>query len=146
MNHIKNYTSTVASVISAAAIESLLVQVGATSVSRWYEDQQLKGFIFQMPLNGVPLVFRLPANVDKVAKLMLKEGQRPDVARLISVRAQAARTAWRTLHEWVQIQVTLIQLEQVDPLQIFLPYNYDQDSGHTFYDNVKNGTVKLLAA
>ena len=142
--NVKNYTSTVPAMNSAAAIEKLLVEAGATSISKWYEEKQLKGFLFQMPLNGHMLVFRLPANEELVAKLMLGQARNPDAKKRLAIRAQAQRTAWRTLHEWVQIQVAMILLKQVEPLQIFLPYNYDQATGTTFYDQVRGGSVKLL--
>lgn len=144
--NIKNYTSTVASMISAAAIEKLLVEAGATSVSKWYEEKELVGFLFQLQVNGLPLVFRLPANVGKVYRMLIRGKNLTDGAMRTKLKAQAARTAWRTLHEWVQIQVAMILLEQIDPLQVFLPYNYDQNTGATFYDQVKRGSVKLLAA
>jgi len=141
--NLKNYTSTVPAMNSAAAIEALLVEAGATSVSKWYEEKQLAGFLFQMPVGGALRVFRLPANAERVATLMMR-GKKLDATRRLSIRAQAQRTAWRTLHEWVQIQVSMILLEQLDPLQVFLPFNYDQDTGNTFYDTVKSGSVKLL--
>jgi hypothetical protein len=142
--NLKNYTSTVPAMNSAAAIEKLLVEAGATSISKWYEEKQLKGFLFQMPLNGHMLVFRLPANEELVYKLMLSKHSTPNATKRLTIRAQAQRTAWRTLHEWVQIQVAMIQLEQLEPLQVFLPYNYDQNTGRTFYDQVRGGSVKLL--
>lgn len=144
--NIKNYTSTVPSMNSAAAIEKLLVEAGATTVSKWYEQQELKGFLFALPCNGVELVFRLPANVGKVARLLKSQVKRLDAAKCKSINAQAARTAWRTLHEWVQVQVAMILLEQVEPLQVFLPYNYSQATGQTLYDQAKAGGVKLLGA
>jgi hypothetical protein len=143
--NIKNYTSTVPAMNSAAAIEALLVEAGATSVSKWFEDKKPKGFLFQLPVKGRMLVFRLPANEEKVAALMLKKAPRADATKRLSIRAQAQRTAWRTLHEWVQIQVAMILIEQVEPLQIFLPYNYDEGTGRTFYDQVQDGSVKLLS-
>lgn len=143
--NIKNYTSTVPAMNSAAAIEALLVEAGATSTNRWYDAKVLKGFLFQIPVNGVPRVFRLPANVDLVVAQMLKKVKNPSVDKRMNILAQAQRTSWRTLHEWVQIQVTMILLEQLEPLQVFLAYNYDQATGHTFYDQVRDGAVKLLA-
>jgi hypothetical protein len=142
--NVKNYTSTVPAMNSAAAIEALLVEAGATSVSKWYEDKKPKGFLFQLAVNGRPLVFRLPSSEEKVAALMLKNAPRADATKRLSIRAQAQRTAWRTLHEWVQIQVAMILIEQVEPLQVFLPYHYDEQAGTTFYDRVKTGSVKLL--
>lgn len=141
---IKNYASVVPAMNSAAAIEALLVEAGATSVSKWYEQKQLGGFLFQLPIGGVPMVFRLPAKVELVYQAMLRKARNPDATRRASLRAQAQRTAWRTLHEWVQIQVTMILLEQIEPLQVFLSYQYDENTGATYYDRVKSGTVKLL--
>jgi hypothetical protein len=142
--NIKNYTSVVPAMNSSAAIEALLVEAGATSVSKWYEEKQLGGFLFQLPIGGVPMVFRLPAKVELVYQAMLKKARNPDATKRASIRAQAQRTAWRTLHEWVQIQVTMILLEQIDPLQVFLSYHYDETTGRTFYDQVRSGSVKLL--
>jgi hypothetical protein len=142
--NIKNYTSTVPAMNSANAIEALLVAVGAESVNRWYVDKELAGFLFSLPVNGRVLVFRLPANVPKVTAALRRSFKKVDAAKLKQIQAQAGRTAWRTLYEWVRIQVDMILIEQVEPLQIFLPYNYSQDSGHTFYDEVKEGTVRLL--
>ncbi|GAB3334228.1 hypothetical protein ACFQT0_19640 [Hymenobacter humi] len=144
--NIKNHNCTVPSMNSAAAIEKLLVEAGATSVSKWYEGQELQGFLFQIRLNGANLVFRLPANVNIVAGRLLQTVKNPDASMRTSLQAQAARTAWRTLHEWVEAQVDMIRLGQVDLLQIFLPYNYSQDQNRSYYDYVKAGAVQLLAA
>jgi hypothetical protein len=143
--NIKNYTSVVPAMNSAAAIEELLVEAGATSISKWYEDKQLRGFLFQMAIGTQRPVFRLPANEEGVYQLMLRNNPTASVAKKLSLRAQAQRTSWRTLHEWVQIQVTMILLKQVKPLEAFLAYNYDETTGHTFHDQVHAGTVKLLS-
>lgn len=142
--NIKNYTSTVPAMNSAAAIEQLLVEAGATSVSKWYEDKQLAGFLFQLPVQGQALVFRLPACAEAVTQLMLQARPRANAQQRQSIRAQAWRTAWRTLHEWVQIQVSMIQLRQVEPLQVFLPYTYNEATGRTFYQQVQQQGPKLL--
>lgn len=142
--NIKNYTSIVPGMTSAAAIEQLLVEIGATTVNKWYAEKQLEGFLFQIPINGVVHTFRLPANVEEVTTFMLKQARNPDIKRRQAIRAQAYRTAWRTLHEMVQIQVAMIQMRQMDPLQVFLAQSYDQASGQTFYDTVQSGATKLL--
>ena len=142
--NIKNYTSVVPAMNSAAAIEQLLVEAGATSVSKWYEDKQVCGFLFQLPVGGLPLVFRLPARAEAVTRLMLARKPRANAQQRGTIRAQAYRTAWRTLHEWVQIQVTMILIEQVEPLQVFLPYTYNEATGRTFYQEVQQQGPKLL--
>lgn len=142
--NIKNYTSVVPAMNSAAAIEALLVEAGATSIMKWYEEKRCVGFLFQLQLNGRPVTFRLPAYEERVAQLMLKQARNPDATKRANIRAQAQRTAWRTLHELVQIQVAMIQLQQVQPLEAFLSYAYDSKTDSTFYDSVESGAVKLL--
>jgi len=142
--NIKNYTSTVPGMNSAAAIETLLVEAGATSVNKWYVDKQLLGFLFQIPINGVPHTFKLPANVEEVTNFMLKQAPRADTKKRQAIRAQAYRTAWRTLHEMVQIQVAMILMRQMSPLQVFLAQSYDQQTGQTFYEHVLADNLKLL--
>ncbi|WP_460613684.1 hypothetical protein [Hymenobacter seoulensis] len=129
---------------SAAAIEVLLVEAGATTVSKWYQEKHLIGFIFELPINGLSLVFRLPANVQRVTDFMLKQKPKANAQQRLSIRAQAYRTAWRSLHELVQIQVAMIQMQQMDPLQVFLAQQYNQNTGATHYQEVKAGNVKLL--
>lgn len=142
--NIKNYTSTVPGMNSASAIEKLLVEAGATAVSKWYQEKELIGFIFEIPINGLPMVFRLPVNVERVTEFMLKQAPRADTNKRKAIRAQAYRTAWRTLHEMVQIQVAMIQMQQMDPLQVFLAQQYNQSTGATFYQDVKVGKVKMI--
>jgi hypothetical protein len=144
VSNLKNYTSVVPATNSIQAIEKLLVEAGALSISKWYEDKKIKGFLFQMLLNGQRPIFRLPANEEQVYKIMLSQHPRPSVVNKPKLWAQAQRTAWRTLHEWVQIQVDMIRLEQVEPLQVWLAYNYDEASGRTLYDEVQSGSIKLL--
>ena len=146
MRPFRNATSTVPSMNSAAEIEKLLVDAGATSVSKWYEDKQLAGFLFMISLSGDNLVFRLPANVGMVARQLMLAEKHPDASMRTRIQAQAARTAWRTLHEWVQAQVNILEAGQADLLQVFLPYNFNQASGRSYYDYVKAGAVTLLAA
>lgn len=62
-----------------------------------------------------------------------------------TLQAQAARTAWKIIHDWVEIQVTMIQLEQAEAMQIFLPYVYSQESQQTFYEVIKEKGFKQLS-
>lgn len=144
--NVKNYTSTVPAMNSAAAIEALLIEAGASSISKWYEEKQPIGFLFQLPVNGTSLTFRLPAQAAAVTNLMLAKKPKANAQQRGAIRAQAYRTAWRTLHEWVQIQVTMILIQQVEPMQVFLPYVYNETSGSTFYDHLKAGGFKQLGA
>ncbi len=60
------------------------------------------------------------------------------------IRAQAERTAWKNLLEWVEIQLLLIRLEQVEFMEVFLPYIYDGRRKATFYELTRDSGFKML--
>lgn len=57
---------------------------------------------------------------------------------------QARRTAWKILYEWVQIQVSMIQIEQVEIMEVFLPYAYDKEKNETYFEKIKANGFKQL--
>ena len=58
------------------------------------------------------------------------------------IRDQASRTAWKLMQDWIEIQVSLIEMRQVEFLQVFLPYVWDGQQ--TYYSYLKEGNFKLL--
>jgi hypothetical protein len=144
--NIKNYTSEVPAYISMGIIERSLVQAGATDISKKYEDGVCRAITFRMLVNQVPLFFQLPAKVDACFKAlwgsMTPRGQQQ--ADRKKWMDQAERTAWKIVADWVQIQLTMIQLEQVESLQVFLAYVYDPANDRTFYDALKENNFKQL--
>lgn len=56
---------------------------------------------------------------------------------------QSDRTAWKILSDWVDIQVTMIQLEQAEFTEVFLPYFYDQKSNKTLFEKVASNEIRL---
>lgn len=142
--NIKNYTSTVPANRSISIIEELLVAAGATNINRSYVEGKIQAFLFQIPTTTGLLTFKLPSKVDAVFGKMWEQTKTRTEANRQKIQAQAERTAWKLLHEWVHIQVNLIQLEQVQLLEVFMPYAYDHKSGQTYFEKVISGEVKLL--
>lgn len=143
---IKNYTSSVPAERSISAIETLLVRAGATAVSKFYEGGVISGFIFQIPHNGIPLTFKLPSNPDAVKRVMMSEISKPQKGTEQRVTEQAQKTAWALLRDWVHVQLSMIQMEQAEALQVFLPYSYNGTTNTTLYEQVKDGGFKMLKA
>jgi hypothetical protein len=141
---IKNYTSDVSAVKSVNHIEQRLVDNGAKNISKLYLDKRLNGIAFVISVNGVDMPFRLPARIDRVEKRLLSMIKRPIKGTKERVAAQAERTAWKLLADWVDIQMSLIELDQVEFVEVFMPYIYNHIKEQTFFEQVKKDGFKLL--
>lgn len=142
--NLKNYTSTVPAVTSMGKIEQNLVTAGATDISKKYEDGVCIAITFRMVVNTQALFFKLPARVEHCFQVLWKEVKRPQADTKQKTREQAARTAWKIISDWVEIQLSMILLEQALPLQVFLPYVYDPVKEETFFERLEQGGFKLL--
>ena len=124
--NLKNYTSSVSVVNSINKIEHRLVSAGATHIAKVYDDEKnVKGITFQIPVNDKSLIFKLPAKSESVFNVLWGEVRRPRPETKENIQQQAARTAWKLLSDWVDIQISLIKIQQVELLEVFLPYCWD---------------------
>jgi hypothetical protein len=142
---IKNYTSGVPPERSVNHIEKSLVGHGARNILKDYDASgTLSGIAFIVEINGKSMPFKIPARVGRV-EARLKEGiKRPRNGTMAKLKYQASKTAWKLLADWVDIQMSLIDLDQVEMLEVFLPYAYDAGKKQTFFEKVKEGSIKLL--
>jgi hypothetical protein len=141
--NIKNYTSEVAFSTSLAKIQKLLVSAGAKNIMLSYDDsERCEAVAFVLPMDGKQLTFQLPARVDAIYNLLIAEFKRPTSTSYTNAKNQAERTAWKILAEWVEIQITMIRLEQAEVLQVFFPFL--TDGKQTYYEKIKKNDFKLL--
>lgn len=142
--NLKNYTSEVPATTSMGKIETALVQAGATDISKNYKDGVCVAVRFRMVVNNMPLFFELPARVDNCYRVLYAEIKRPRPDTKEKVRKQAERTAWKIISDWVLVQISMIMLEQAEPLQVFLPYAWNPVTEETYYTKLKAGGFKAL--
>lgn len=142
--NLKNYTSSVPAITSMGRIESVLVAAGATDISKKYEDGICTAITFRMVESGRPLFFKLPAKVENCFQVFWKEIKKPQAGTKEKIREQAERTAWKIVSDWVEVQLSMILLEQALPLQVFLPYVYDPVKDQTFFERLESQNFKLL--
>ncbi len=142
--NIRNYTSSVPVINSINFIEHRLASAGATHIAKFYEENRPVGMIFQITHNNVPLTFKLPAKSQAVFNVLFNTVKRPRPSTKETIRSQSDRTAWKILSDWVDIQITMIQLEQAEFTEVFLPYFYDQKTNKTLFEKVAANEIKLL--
>jgi len=135
----KNKTSIVPAFQSIINIERFLVKRGALNISKHYDtEQRPESIFFQIDIGGKVIPFKLPANIDACHRILKKEKAAGSLRKisLKNLYIQAERTAWKLIAEWVEIQMALIDMDQAEFLQVFLPYVHTDD-GTTFYETLK---------
>jgi len=142
--NLKNYTSTVPASRSIDRIKNVLRKLGVTNINEEYKNQELVGIKFLIDIKGTTVAFELPAKVEAVFNVMWLEVKRPTDGRKTALREQAERTAWKIICDWIEVQASMIYLEQAEILQIFLPYAIMPD-GKTVYNTIKDSGMKMLS-
>lgn len=142
---LKNYTSTVAASRSVSHIEDMLVRHGATDIYKKYTpEKKLEAISFMLCVQGRKVPFKVPARVDNVEKVLRGMVRKPKPGTMQKITQQAERTAWRLVSDWVDVQMSLIELGQVHIMEVFLPYVYDVSKDQTFYEKLVVSNFKAL--
>lgn len=142
--NLKNYTSTTPADRSISKIEGILVGLGASNISKAYNEGKLSAISFMVNVNGNNIPFKLPARIATVEKVMKQDVRRPRKGTYDKIEDQAGRTAWKIILDWVEVQATMIKLQQAEFLEVFLPYVYKIDSDQTFFEVLKEKNYKAL--
>ena len=122
---IKNYTSSVDVYVSLGEIQAALAKAGATKIMVDYDSTKPVAVTFGINTAAGVRGFRLPAAVDGTIRVFARQKVKAD-------RAQAERTAWRNVRDWVLAQIALVESCDAEMDEVFLPYLMDED-GNTLY-------------
>jgi hypothetical protein len=156
---LKNYTSDVPVSESIHRIEKVLLQCGVTGIMKEYGvNQKVIAITFRITgPNGLPQMVRLPAYEDRATDALFrdyageegvsKDGQSVDGWSRKRLKrkdfvAQGERTAWRIVKDWVEVQMSMIQLEQADVMEVFMPYLWD--GKRTYFQALKESNYAGL--
>ena len=139
--NIKNYTTEVPASRSIDNIEKLLIDFGATNINKQYANGQCTGIAFIVEMDGMKLPFRLPAKVDNIFRWLKKK--RPN-SQEKTLKEQAVRVSWKLQHEWLHLQLSLIEMDQLEKMEAFFPYLLDIRQDLTYYEKLKSEGFKQL--
>lgn len=133
---IKNYTTQVNMHRTVAEIQGILGQKGAKLVSVEYGDDGNPAAVkFGLLINGTPIPFRLPCNIDGVYRALQRERSKSYRYSNQNVdRERAPHVAWRIVKNWVEAQMALVEAEQAQLAEVFLPYHV-ADNGTTLFQH-----------
>lgn len=138
---ILNYSTKIDYHKTIGEISSILVKHGASKITVDYADGIPDALTFVIPIAGnkTPTFYSLPARYRGVLKALQKQ----KVTKSLQTEEQALRIAWRNVKDWLAAQMAMVEAEQCEIQEIFLPYIVLK-SGNTLYDDVKNENIKLL--
>ena len=140
---LKNYTSGVPTSKTISRIEEVIAGAGATGVLKDYEGGRLIALRFRIVMpNGQPATIRLPANSEAVFKVMMSKVRRPRASTEGKIMEQAERTAWKLMQDWVEVQISLIDMQQAEISEVFMPFLWD--GKQTFFTAWKENRFKEL--
>ena len=123
-------------------IQGILAQAGAAAIMVEYDAEKiLTSVSFQIDYEGSRVSFRLPARLDPVYVILQND---PSIPRRLRSREQAARVAWRIIKNWVEAQLAIIEAEQVEMVEAFLPFAQNPKTGETVFRQLANNNFALL--
>lgn len=156
---LKNYTSNVPVSETIYHIEKVLLRCGVIGIAKEYTgvNGEVSAIAFQIPAATGKMTVRLPADKEKAldalwldyvgddkrspdGKFVLNNARKKK--RRVDFAEQAERTAWKIVQDWVEVQMSMIQMKQADTLQVFLPYIYD--GKRTYYQALKESNFRGL--
>lgn len=144
---IKNYTTTIRAEKTIAEIERMLAIYGASKIMKQYDKEGnpiLLAFMIQTDKGEMPI--KLPMNIEGVQSVFKKQVSDKKLPKSYwENEEQARKVGWRIIKDWLDAQLTLINLEMVKIEEIFLPYIYDQISNKTMYEIIEEKGFKFPA-
>lgn len=135
-----NYTTTVSVLDTLSEIESLLSQFGANEISKQYEGGKPVGIDFIVKLDGFPLQFRLPIDVNATHKILRQNRLKAAWKK----PEHAEKVSWRIMRDWIRVQLAMVEMKQADMAQVFMPYAIA--GGQTVYQAFRASRVKELGS
>lgn len=143
-----NYTTEIDALKTMGEIEAALAKAGAEAVMKQFDADGLPSSLsFRMRTEFGLMSFMLPARVDAAVKVLNRQAASGKIPRrFMNNRSQATRVAWRIVREWTLSQLALIELEQANATELFLPFAQGPD-GRTLAQRVgeivKGGMLAL---
>lgn len=142
--NIKNYTTTISYSKTIAEIQNLLIEFGALGIAMEYDDSgNITSLFFRLKVNEQILPFKLPARPQAVYN-KVHAGKRGHWDKKVVERRMenSKNIAWRIVKDWLEMQLTMIQLDQAEVAEVFLAYLATGEN-RTLYDDMKSNQFLL---
>lgn len=138
---ILNYTTKVPAANTVSKIQEILGAKGACRVSVDYLNGKASAIAFELKIGVSEVGFKLPCHIAGVAQALKKSSPRGNAWK---DSAQVERIAWRIVKDWVEAQMALVEANQAEIGEVFLPYAVHND-GQTMFQHFKSNQLSLMS-
>lgn len=144
---LKNYTSNAPVSQTVYRIEQVLIKCGVSGIEKQYADGgKVLAITFRIELDpGKPMKVRIPVSEHAALEALwknYKETSPNGNKSKCSFLEQSRRTAWKIIQDWVEVQMSMVQMQQADFREVFLPYFWD--GKRTYFTAIKEGGFRAL--
>lgn len=137
---ILNYTTQINTTKTISEIHALLAKSNIQEIITDYADGLPTGIRFKLIYLEQPIYFRLPCNADGVLRSLNKSSKVP---YRLKTREQAYKVAWRIIKDWIEAQLAIVEAQQAQMVEVFLPYVIDEEQ-QTMFQRFTVSHQKLL--
>lgn len=145
---VRNITTRIAVEKTIMEIEQKLVKYGVVGVLKEYSGQRITCLSFGIKHENAKIPFKLPINVERARAIIVKavnEGKLQKKYLQEPLRTeQAERVSWRIVKDWIDSQLSLVEINYADMIQIFLPYVYNPIDNKTMYQSFIENKSKFI--
>lgn len=136
---IKNYTTQISVERTIADIEKLLAKNGAKKILKDYDENGVSALSFMVEVDTKYIPIKIPVRVDRVVQMLNKEYSKGNIAKKFKDNVeQARRIMWRIILDWLDAQMTMIEVGQCTLLEVFFADILDFKTNQTLFEQVSN--------
>lgn len=157
---LKNYTSDVPVTVTIERIEKVLIRCGMTAITKEYGTRgEVAALRFQLKVGKLPeMSIRLPVDINAATEALWRDYVGSDSTydqgdneyitygnkkkKRKDFVEQGQRTAWKIAQDWLEIEMSRMQLKQGDPREVFLAYIWD--GRETIFQRIERSGFRAL--
>lgn len=146
---IRNYTTQISTEKTIMEIEQILVKFGARGILKEYEGSKVSALMFYLIKDNQKIPFKIPMSIEKSRTVIKKAVEEKKLAYKYlnePLRSeQGERVTWRIIKDWIDSQLSLLEINFADAIEILLPYAYDSVENKTMYQKFIENKSKYIA-
>jgi len=146
---VKNYTTEIKIEKTLMEIENILIKFGAQGIYKEYKGNKINSLMFFLIKDNQKIPFKIPMNIEKTRTIVVSavhEGKLSKKYLEEPLRSdQGERIAWRIIKDWIDSQLSLLEMQFAEATEIFLPYAYNMLEEKTMYQKFVENKEKYLS-